>query len=94
MTNEVLLIEGKRYLTIKNGLEELSLYNSIEDEFIKKYYPECSVYRYLSIFGDNLKSLPDKKVCFYLADNGYIIVNDDSQKWLKTIIDNVNEITQ
>lgn len=70
--NEILLIEGKKLSTINDGLEEIEDYDSIENKYIKIAYPECKIVRYLSIFGGNLKTIPNEKVLFYLSEDGTI----------------------
>lgn len=74
-SNHVLLIEGKKIDTIKAGLEEVQLYDSIEDEFIKPYYQNALITRCLSIFGGNLDQLPNEKVLIYVNDRGQVIFN-------------------
>lgn len=74
----ILLIEGKRLSTLQAGLKEIEDYNSIEAEFIEVHYKDCKIYRYISIFGGNLTSLPHRKVILYLSEEGKVIVNPDS----------------
>lgn len=74
----IILVEGKKLSTLRAGVEEIENYDSIENEFIKLHYPECKIYRYLTIFGGNLNSLPHPKVLLYLSDNGTVIINPDS----------------
>ena len=80
---EILLIEGKKISTIQDGIEEIEDYDSIENEYIKVVYPECKIYRYLSIFGGNLNNIPDEKVLFYLRDDGELIINNYKLNSLK-----------
>lgn len=81
--NEIILIEGKQLSTIQAGLSEIEDYDSIENEFIKIYYPDCKIFRYLSIFGGKSNFLPDSKVLFYLNDYGNIIINPDAPDSVK-----------
>lgn len=48
--NEILLIEGKKLDTLSIGLKEIKNYDSIENEFIKKYYPNTTITRWISIY--------------------------------------------
>lgn len=88
----IILIEGKKLSTLKNGVSEIEDYDSIENEFIKPNYPNCTVHRYLSIFGGNEENLPHHKVLFYLQENGKIIVSPDAPECLKTIFRKVGII--
>lgn len=81
--NEILLIEGKKLSTIQDGIEEIEDYDSIENEYIKVVYPECKIYRYLSIYGGNLQKIPHKKVLFYLTVDGNIYINEDAPSLVK-----------
>src|SRR5574344_888110 len=64
--NEIILLEGKKMSTLSDGIEEIEDYDSIENEFIKLSYPNCTIHRYLTIFGGNMNELPHEKVLFYL----------------------------
>lgn len=77
-TNCIILIEGKKLSTLELGLKEIEDYDSIEEEFIKLYYPECEIHRGLSIFGGDLFQLPDQKVILYLSSTGKVIINSNS----------------
>ena len=81
--NEILLIEGKKLSTIKGGLKKLKIMNNIENEYIKVVYPECEIYRYLSIFGGNLQKIPHEKVLFYLTNEGNIYINNNAPSLIK-----------
>lgn len=71
----VILVEGKKLSTLQEGLKEIECYDSIEDEFITPHYPNCTIYRYVSIFGGNLTCFPNSKVILYLAESGRVIIN-------------------
>ena len=74
----IILVEGKKLSTLKAGLAEIEDYDSIENEFIKPNYPECRIYRYVSIFGGRLNRLPDPKVILYLSETGRVIINPNA----------------
>lgn len=79
-TKVIILVEGKKLTTLKAGLKEIEDYDSIENEFIKQYYKDCTIYRCISIFGGNLLKLPHHKVILYLNQMGKVIINPDSPK--------------
>ena len=80
---EILLIEGKQSSTLNQGLEEIKHFESIEDEFIKKYYPSYSITRWVSTFGENIyQNGLNPKVLFHLNKNGTYLLNDNAPKWL------------
>jgi hypothetical protein len=78
VNNIILLIEGKKLNTLNLGLQDIENYNSIENEFIKVYYRNTEIKRYLTIFGGNIKqfSLTNfEKVLLYISENGEIKLN-------------------
>lgn len=78
----VIIIEGKKLETLHDGLIEIENYDSIENEYITPYYPNCHIHRYLSIFGGRYEELPDPKVLFYLREDGKIIVSPEPPECL------------
>ena len=74
----IILVEGKKLSTLQAGLEEIENYDSIETEFITPHYPECEIYRCISIFGGKLKHLPNPKVILYLNEYGDVIINSNA----------------
>lgn len=82
-TNYVLLVEGKMLSTLRKGLAEIENYDSIEQEYIYKYYPNATILRCLSIFGGNCLTIPHEKVLFYLASDGRIIINANAPECIK-----------
>ncbi len=85
--NCAILIEGKQMSTLDQGVQELQGYDSIEEEYIKVYYPESVTYRFVSIFGDNLKQIPHNDVLLYLNDDGEVFINQNAPQ---KIIDDLN----
>lgn len=75
LEKHIVLIEGKKLSTIRNGLAELSGYDDIERLYINPYFPGYTIERKLTIFGGNLQVSPHEKVKLYLSDTGKIIIN-------------------
>ena len=87
---EILLIEGKQSSTLNQGLEEIKHFGSIEDEFIKKYYPGYSITRWVTTFGENIyQNGLNPEVLFHLNKNGTYLLNDKAPKWLKDLFKRV-----
>ena len=74
-SNTVVLVEGKKLSTINAGIEEINYYDSIENEYIKVYYPNARIIRCLSIFGGNEHSLPHSEVLIYVNLEGQIFLS-------------------
>lgn len=86
-TDVILLIEGKMFTTLYDGVEEIEYYDSIEREYISRYYPGTKVLRYVSIFGGCWTTLPHEKVLLYLLSGGKIIINKLAPHCIKCAFD-------
>lgn len=89
----VYLMEGKKLSTISAGLSEIEDYDDIENLYIKHYFPEYTVKRYLTIYGGTKTQLPHPKVLIYLNAAGQIIMNDLAEPELSTKILELANIT-
>lgn len=85
---EILLIEGKQSSTLDRGLEEIKHFEAIEDEFIKKYYPDYSITRWVSTYGEDIYSATGihPKVLFHLNKNGTFLFNEKTPSWLTDLV--------
>ena len=84
-TNYIILVEGKKLSTLQNGIEEIQYYDSIEEEYIKKYYPGATILRCVSIFGGNKTNYLHKDVLIYMNLSGKIFINPYAPECIKTI---------
>lgn len=82
-TNTIILVEGKKLSTLQNGIKEIENYDSIENEFIKQHYPECSIYRCVSIFGGKKTGILHPAVILYLNEYGQIFINPSAPNCVK-----------
>ena len=81
--NVVFLVEGKKLSTLENGLEEIQYYDSIEEDYINRYYSGATVYRYVSIFGGYESSHLHSDVLIYLNSDGEIYINPNAPVFFK-----------
>ena len=86
-SNTIVLVEAKKLSTLNAGLEEIKLYDSIEKEYIDKYYPNSTELRYLTLFGGDITSLPDEQVLVHMNFDGSIIVNDNAPDFIKELFE-------
>ena len=84
-TNTILLIEAKKLSTLREGLVEIEHYDSIENEFIKKYYPDAINLRYLTLFGGQIDDLPNDKVLVHMNLDGSVIINENAPDFIKEL---------
>lgn len=80
--NSTILIEGKRIDTLQDGIEELKNFRIIEDVFVKKYYPNTEILRFVTIFGGKEDNYLHDKVLLYLTDDGMIYTSPKSPEYI------------
>ncbi|MBE6083568.1 MAG: hypothetical protein E7205_12890 [Tissierellaceae bacterium] len=84
-SNTILLVEGKKLSKLLDGIIEIQFYDSIENEYIRKHYPQCKIYRYVSIFGGNKKGALPLPIILYLNEQGQIFINPNAPQCVKNI---------
>ncbi len=92
-TKEILVIEGKKSLKLKQGLEELETYDPIEKEHIIPEYPDCSISRWITTFGKDVYSKDlNPKVLIHLNTDGSFIINERAPSWVKRLFKDNEEL--
>ena len=86
---EIYNVEGKKLSTLSAGIAEVETYDSIENEFIKPYYPGYSIQRWVSIFGGDLKNVPHEKVLIYLNEVGEVYINNAAPANIKAAFNRI-----
>ncbi len=89
IVREIYNVEGKKLITLSNGLKEIETYDAIENEYIKVKYPGYSIQRWVSIFGGNLRKTPHEKVLIYLSDSGEVYINNAAPANIKASFDRI-----
>jgi len=87
--NEVLNIEAKRFVTRKQGINELNNYTYIEKYYIKPLYKPSKIVRSVVIFGSKQTSISEKEICFMLNENGVIILRKDTPLIIREAVQNL-----
>ena len=90
--SEIIVVEGKQLSTLQNGINEIELYDSLENEFIKLHYNDCKVSRWVCIYGGDLENLPHPKVIMYLNNSGRVFINQNSSETIKKAFQNLGFI--
>lgn len=83
--NKIYLVEGKKLETLNKGLIEIENYDSIENEFIKLHYPDCSIERWVTLFGGKNLNIPNEKVLLQITDDGTILLNKNADSYIKNM---------
>ncbi len=87
-SSQILLVEGKKLSTLQNGIEEIKGYDSIEKDYINKYYPGCKVLRCVSIFGGSEKGHLHSDVLIYVNLKGEVYINPNAPQCVKQAFKN------
>lgn len=72
--HEIITIEGKKYTNRKKGIAELSLYNSFEEKYLKRYYASFRVVRTVVLYGGKEEQIVEIEVGFLLNENGRLVL--------------------
>jgi hypothetical protein len=72
--NEIINIEGKKYSTRKQGIDDLKNYTYIEKKIIKPAYNPKSIIRTVVIFGSKEKMIEEMEIGFMLNEDGEMIL--------------------
>lgn len=83
-SKQILLVEGKKLTTLQKGIDEIKGYDSIEEDYIKKFYPGSKVLRCVSIFGGNKTGHLHQDVLIYVNLSGKIFINPSAPECVKT----------
>lgn len=87
--NEVINIEGKKYKFRKQGIEDLKGYDSIEKDYILKYYPKFKIIRTVVLYGSKEEKIIEIEVGFLLNENGQLILGIKAPRLFKEAIKNL-----
>ncbi len=89
--SEIINIEGKKYKFRKDGIAELSNYDSIEQNYIKKHYPEFKILRTVVLYGSTQQEIIEIEVGFLLNKNGELVLGIKAphlfQRAIKNLLD-------
>ncbi len=89
LVKEIYDVEGKMLSTMHKGIAEIETYDAIEKEHIKKYYPDYTIQRWVSIFGGNLREIPHEKVLIYLNKSGEVYINNAAPANIKAAFNRI-----
>jgi len=88
--NEVLMIEGKKFNRLQNGLDELNDYDSIENEWILQEYPAYNVRRFVVLYGGTNNITTEPKLAFILSQNGDLFTSTHTPQIILDAINNID----
>ena len=65
------------------GLSDILGYDAIENEHIKRSYPDYTITRWVSLFGGTEKEIPHEKVLIYCNLYGDVMINQNAPDGVK-----------
>lgn len=71
---EVITIEGKKYVNMQKGIEELDNYDSFDNMYLKVYYPNFKIVRTVVLYGSDNERIFSVKVGFLLNKQGKMVL--------------------
>lgn len=83
--NQIINVEGKRYITRKSGISELKNFSYIEEKIIKPSHNPDSILRTVVVFGSKEKSIAEEQIGFLLNENGEIILGKQPPEIFKEV---------
>lgn len=87
--NEVINIEGKKYVFRNDGIKELNNYSFIENNYILKYYPKFKIIRTVVLYGSKEEKIIEMEVGFLLNEYGQLILGIKAPEIFKEAIKNL-----
>lgn len=84
-TNYIILVEGKKLLTLADGIVDIRYYDSIEDEYIKPAYKGAAILRCVSVFGGRQTGYLHDDVLIYMNLCGQIFINPSAPECIKSM---------
>lgn len=87
--SEIINIEGKKYEYRSKAIEELNTFESIEERYIKEYYPEYKIIRTVVLYGGNATEVIEIEVAFLLNKNGDLVLGIKAPELFKEAIKNL-----
>jgi hypothetical protein len=77
---EIFNLEGKNHYNVGQGIKDIKLFNTIEEEYIEPHYPDYKISRGVIIFGGKDNQIKEKEVILLLTQDGEIITSEDTPK--------------
>lgn len=84
-SKSILIIEGKTYEKLSQGLYEIENYDDFIKDFITKYYPNYNVEKWITLYGSTSNQLPHEKVILLINIFGQVIYNLNSPDYIKQL---------
>ena len=90
---EIINVEGKKYSTRKQGIQDLKNYFYIEKKIIKPAYNPNSILRTVVIFGSKEQKIKERQIGFMLNENGEMILGKQAPQIFKEVVEKLLRVS-
>lgn len=87
--NESITIEGKKYKNKDQGIKELDNYDSFDELYLRRYYPQYKIVRTVVLYGSQETRIVEIKVGFLLNQNGKLVLGIEAPSLFRRAIKNL-----
>ena len=86
---ESITIEGKKFCNKRQGIIELSNYDSFDKLYLRKYYPSYKIVRTVVLYGSNNEKVLEIQVGFLLNEKGKLVLGIKAPTLFRRAISNL-----
>lgn len=87
--NEVITVEGKKYANREQGVRELDNYDSFDEHYLNRYYPQSEIARTVVLYGSEAVRITHPRIGFLLNRYGRIILGPEAPALFRRAIENL-----
>jgi hypothetical protein len=86
---EIINIEGEKYVNRNAGILQIKTFDFIEQNYIKKHYPDFQILRTVVLYGSKEIEIIEIEIGFLLNENGELILGIKAPKLFQEAIKNL-----
>ncbi len=87
--SQSILVEGKKFSALSQGIAELNNYDSFESRYLQKSYPNFTVVKSLVLYGSNNESVAEVEVGFLLNKHGHLVLGVKAPRLFVQAVENL-----
>lgn len=93
-SNEVINIEGKKYSTRQQGIQELNNYDFFDDQYVKVYYKNAKITRSLVLAGSGNPIIAKQinELALYLSSDGTITLGNSASPLILQAVERLKSL--
>ncbi len=87
--SQSILVEGKKFSALSQGIAELNNYDSFESRYLQKSYPNFTVVKSIVLYGSNNESVAEVEVGFLLNKHGRLVLGVKAPRLFVQAVENL-----